>query len=167
VIRSLSVLLPVHNVQSSLWASVHEILEVLGELTNRFELVIADDGSTDGTWEIARELSQLYPQVRLLREPIRQGLHQTVGRGMRVVQGDVVIAHDGRSPIDAQEIVHLSRSLLTATPAPKFLTGLAQSIRKRSMTERNRNERQCAGFSIVRPRAIDALRREVATSGVR
>ena len=65
--RSLSVLLPVKDAQATLTASVHELLEVAADSSDRFELLIIDDGSTDATSEIAHELTYHYPQVGLIR----------------------------------------------------------------------------------------------------
>lgn len=174
MIRSLSVLLPVHNVQSSLSASVHEILDVVAELTGRFELLIVDEGSTDGTWDVARELAQLYPQIRLLRAHGVESLQSKIRRGedsnrdserrghVRRAQGDVVIAHNGSSPIDAQEIVRLWRCVAAATPAPKFLRtpGVASAGRMTSS-----NDARSLGFRVLR--AAEEPRRPVATLGVR
>jgi glycosyltransferase involved in cell wall biosynthesis len=156
VIRSLSVLLPVRNAQSSLSASVHEILDVVAELTGRFELVIIDEGSTDGTWDVARELAQLYPQIRL-----RQDARSERRVQMGAAHGDVVIAHNGTSPVDAQEIVRLWRSLAPAAPAPKFLgtPGAANARRTTSCSEA-----RTQGFRVMRGAAEP--RRTAATSGV-
>ena len=169
--RSLSVLLPVQNVQSSLSRSVHEILDVMAELTNRFELVIIDEGSTDGTWDVAREITQLYPQVRLLREPeqahvvesLRDSKRVSERRGhVRAAQGDIVIAHDGRSPIDAQEIVRLWRTL--AAPAPKFLSTHGAPSAARANVPANLRS---PGFRLLRPPATEHSRRLISASGVR
>ena len=54
---SVTVLLPIHNAQHRLERQVAEILDVLPELTSRFELLIIDDGSTDDSFEVARHLS--------------------------------------------------------------------------------------------------------------
>ncbi len=139
--RSLSVLLPVHNVQSSLATKVDEILEVLPELTARFELLIADDGSTDGTWEVACELARRYPQVRLLREPIRRGPIHAVRQSALAAKGDAVIAHDGQPGIDVRAISRLWRSIAAAG-----------------------NRELDDGFRFLKPRAIEELRRSVATT---
>jgi glycosyltransferase involved in cell wall biosynthesis len=183
VTRSLSVLLLVHNVQSSLSRSVHEILDVMAELTCHFELVIIDESSTDGTWDVARELAQLYPQVRLLRHVaeslqshVVESLRSKIRRGedsnrvrrggrdhVRVAQGDVVIAHDGQSSMDAQEIARLWRSL-SATPAPKFLNTPGASSAARPRESGNARSQ---GFRVLRSSATEAPRRWFAASGVR
>jgi glycosyltransferase involved in cell wall biosynthesis len=92
--RSLSVLLPVKDVQATLTASVHDILDAAADSSDRFELLIIDDGSTDATSEVAHELTRFYPQVRMVRHEmplgreaaIRTGLERS--RGERVVLGD-------------------------------------------------------------------------------
>ena len=58
-ILSLTVLLPVHNAQDTLSGNIHRVIEILPELTTRFELLVVDDGSTDATCEVAR--SRLLP----------------------------------------------------------------------------------------------------------
>ena len=65
--RSLTVLLPVRDAQSTLAATVAQVLEMASDLSERFELLIIDDGSSDATGEVAHELSRHYPQIRTLR----------------------------------------------------------------------------------------------------
>ena len=45
--KSLSVLLPVHNVEMTVSDTVHQTLEIASDLAERFELLIIDDGSSD------------------------------------------------------------------------------------------------------------------------
>ena len=47
--RSLTVLLPVRDAQSTLAATVTQVLEMASDLSERFELLIIDDGSSDAT----------------------------------------------------------------------------------------------------------------------
>jgi glycosyltransferase involved in cell wall biosynthesis len=132
---SLSVLLPVHNAQASLAAKVDEILDLLLELTDRFELLITDDASTDGTWEVVRELARRYPQVRLLRETVRRGPGCAIRAGAAVSQGDIVIAHNGQPGIDPRAIARLWRSAVNGG-----------------------DMEQNDGFRLLRPGAIASLR---------
>ena len=59
--------MPVRNAENTLRGEVESLLEVLPELTDRFEIIVVDDGSSDHTWEAAAELSRKFPQVRVMR----------------------------------------------------------------------------------------------------
>jgi glycosyltransferase involved in cell wall biosynthesis len=65
---SLSVLLPVHNAQSTVGDAIGRLLEILPELTNRFEIIVIDDGSSDATCEVADDWARHYPQVSFFRQ---------------------------------------------------------------------------------------------------
>ena len=93
-LNTLSVLLPVHNAHQKLEASVSEILEVLPELTDHFELCILDDGSTDDTADMAHELAARYPQIRVIHHASRLGLAETIQNGLDHTQGEVVFVGD-------------------------------------------------------------------------
>jgi glycosyltransferase involved in cell wall biosynthesis len=173
--RSLSVILPVHNAQAWLSESVNEILEVLAELTDRFELIILDDGSTDGTWEIGRDLARRYPQIRPLREPVRCGGSLAIQPGLREAQGDVVMAHCGEAAIDTGEIVRLWRSLepAVAPPAPKSIRAAAIAARRPTFSptvslrkissQTARPGPNGGGFRLLRTGTAGDVRRTMAT----
>ncbi|MHB0960724.1 MAG: glycosyltransferase family 2 protein [Pirellulaceae bacterium] len=120
----MSVVLPVHNAQSSLSHNVHALLEVLPEIAARFEILVVDDGSTDHTEELAHELSRCYPQVRVVRHARRRGAAAAMQTGMRQSIGDVVFVHEETTPIRATELRRLwemrhDQELVTArTEAP-------------------------------------------------
>lgn len=92
--RSLTVLLPVHNAQSTLATHVSGILEIVSELTDRFELLIIDDGSSDATGEIAQELSRRYPQIRTIYHNRQRGREAAVRTGLRHCRGEVVFVEE-------------------------------------------------------------------------
>ncbi len=105
--RSLTILLPVCNVQSSLAATVVEILEVASDLTERFELVIVDDGSADATSEVAQELTSRYPQVRALRHGRRRGHEAAIRTGLEQSSGEMILLRDETSEMVTDGIVRL------------------------------------------------------------
>lgn len=117
--KSLTVVLPVHNGESRLRKSVHEILELASELTSRFGVLIIDDGSNDATYEVAEELAAHFPQVSVRRHRNRSGLGSAMDYAQRSIRSDAVIVHDGVTPIDAGEIRSLWRRWIAQSPADK------------------------------------------------
>jgi glycosyltransferase involved in cell wall biosynthesis len=113
---SVTILLPIHNAQHRLEHHVAEILDVLPELTNRFELLIIDDGSTDDSFDVARHLSLKYPQVSALRHPLRLGLAHAVRNGLEQTEGDLVLVGDEQHGVRAEDLRRLWHSY-TEQPA--------------------------------------------------
>lgn len=102
--RSLTVLLPVHNAQTTLGANVHQILEVLSDLSQEFEVVIVDDGSADATSEVAAELASRFPQVRAVRHGRRQGHQAAVRTGVAHSRGELIVVEQGGAACALAEI---------------------------------------------------------------
>jgi len=65
--QDLSLILPCYNEKDNLKPVVESALKILKEIAREFEIIIVDDGSTDGTGELAEELVNIYPQVRLMQ----------------------------------------------------------------------------------------------------
>jgi glycosyltransferase involved in cell wall biosynthesis len=98
------VFLPVCNVQSALEAQVERVLDILPDLTDRFDVLIIDDGSTDETMEVARDLAVRYPQVGAIRHAERLGTAEAIQTGLNYAAGDVVLVHSGEGAIDPDEL---------------------------------------------------------------
>jgi dolichol-phosphate mannosyltransferase len=104
----ISVVVPTYNEAENL----PELLERLDRaLAGRsYEVVVVDDGSPDGTAEVARRLAGRYP-VRVLVREGRRGLSSAVVEGARAAGGDVVVVMDAdfQHPPDTS-LPHLRRS---------------------------------------------------------
>lgn len=105
--QSLSLILTVSDGETSLQRQVLELLDLLPDLTPRFEILIIDDASEDQSFEIATELSRCYPQVKLLRNHEHLGTEMSIQRGIQETQGDIVFTHESATPINMAEIVKL------------------------------------------------------------
>lgn len=105
--KSLTIVLPVYNGESRLTHHVTEMLELASELTSQFEVMIVDDGSTDDTSAVAQELATQFPQISIRRHRHRRGLGPIISMVQRRVSTDVVIVHDGVTPINSVEVRRL------------------------------------------------------------
>jgi hypothetical protein len=96
--RSLTFVLPVRNAQSTLAATVTQVLDMASDLSERFELLVIDDCSSDTTSEVAHELSLHYPQIRVLRNSKPLGEEAALRAGFAQSRGDVVFVRGGQRP---------------------------------------------------------------------
>ncbi len=121
--RSLSVLLPVKNAQGTLDSAVHEILDLMTDSGDRFEVLIIDDGSTDATSEVAHDLTRHYPQIRLLRHGMSRGRDAAIRTGLERSQGEVVMLRDDRSGFSILERPLPTPGSVASRPArPNYLS---------------------------------------------
>ena len=96
-------------------ANIKKIVEILSGLldeanSGNYELIVVDDNSPDGTWEIAQSLMPEYPQLRVMRRQHERGLSSAVIRGWQVARGHVLGVIDG----DLQHPPHVLLQLLQA-----------------------------------------------------
>lgn len=82
-----SIVIPIYNEEAILHAAVVDLRERLAPLAWNYEVILAENGSKDGTVRIAEELSRKYPEVKVLSvgEPnygraLREGILKARGR---------------------------------------------------------------------------------------
>lgn len=91
---SLSIIVPVRNAEAHLNRQVHQLLELLPDLTSDFEILIIDDGSADHTADTARELAREYPQLRLICHGEPRGRNIAIKTGLSSAQGQTVLVQE-------------------------------------------------------------------------
>ena len=99
----LSVVIPVYNEEATIAAVVEKILGLdLGGLD--LEVIISDDGSTDGTAEAISEIrNQHATLVRTHTSPTNLGKGAAVRLGMALASGDVIILQDADLELNPEE----------------------------------------------------------------
>lgn len=91
---SLSVVIPVYKSAQSLPELIDELAHVLPTLTDRYEVILVDDGSPDHSWQVIKELAARYPWVRGITLMRNYGQHNALLCGIRSARHDVTITMD-------------------------------------------------------------------------
>lgn len=94
-----SIILPTYNEAENIKLIIPELN---AELKNYdYEIIVADDNSPDGTWQIVKEMMKNDPRLRLIRRMTDKGLSQAVVEGFSSATGDFLIVMDADRQHDA------------------------------------------------------------------
>ena len=104
----LSIVMPVFNEVSTL----ETILKRVDAVHVADEIVLVDDGSTDGTRELFPTLTEQYPELRVLLHEANQGKGAAVRTGIQAAQGDLVLIQDADLEYDPRDIQQLLSPVL-------------------------------------------------------
>jgi dolichyl-phosphate beta-glucosyltransferase len=108
----LSIVIPAYNEESRLARTFPSILGYLDSLGKPYEVIVVDDGSTDGTSVVVEDAAKANPRIRGMRLAVNSGKGKAVQAGMLAAQGDFVIFTDAdlSTPIETTEpfLKHLS-----------------------------------------------------------
>jgi glycosyltransferase involved in cell wall biosynthesis len=87
MLSGLSLVLPCHNEADNLRWLLPHIAEVMPQLAERYEVVLVDDGSSDGSGSVARSLAaELGVELQVLRHDRKSGYGVTVADGLRATR---------------------------------------------------------------------------------
>lgn len=104
---SLSILVPVYNEIDSLDALHAQITQALTSFQGGYEILMIDDGSTDGSTQKMARIAKLDPLVRILRFPRNQGKSAVYASGFQETRGDIIVTMDADLQDDPAEIPKL------------------------------------------------------------
>jgi len=97
-----SIILPAYNESARIAATLDKILAHGTQRGWNLEVIVVNDGSTDGTAEIVRSYAAKHPALRLLENPGNRGKGYSVRNGMLHAKGDILLFSDAdlSSPIE-------------------------------------------------------------------
>ena len=163
---SLSIVVPVRDAQAVIGERLHYLLDLVPDLTSRFEMIVVDDASIDHTAEIVSELARQYPQVKLIVHTIRRGSNIAIQTGLAAATGETIFVQEDMTAMSANHLRRLwslrtDQSLVIAraegTPSglsPELIERLStwgQSLRK------PRRRMPTGGIQMIRRDAAQSL----------
>jgi cellulose synthase/poly-beta-1,6-N-acetylglucosamine synthase-like glycosyltransferase len=163
---SLSIVVPVRDAQAVIGERLHYLLDLVPDLTSRFEMIVVDDASIDHTAEIVSELARQYPQVKLIVHTTRRGSNIATQTGLAAASGETIFVQEDMTAMSANHLRRLwslrtDQSLVIAraegTPSglsPELIERLGtwgQSLRK------PRRRMPTGGIQMIRRDAAQSL----------
>ncbi len=108
----ISVVVPLFNEEESLPELVAWIDRVAHENSLSYEVIMVNDGSTDGSWEVVKELSAKYPAVKGISFMRNYGKSAALYSGFEMASGEVVFTMDADLQDSPDEIPAMRRMIL-------------------------------------------------------
>lgn len=108
-----SILVPLYNEEESLPELCAWINRVAVENGYTYEIMLIDDGSTDGSWKVIEKLSENNAHIKGLRFKRNYGKSAALNEGFKVVTGEVVITMDADLQDSPDEIPSLRNMVLS------------------------------------------------------
>lgn len=91
---ALSVMIPVYNERHLVAASVGRVLALKSDRISRLEVIIVDDRSKDGSWDVLQRLAAADDRIKLIRHERNMGKGAALRTALAQATGDVCIVHD-------------------------------------------------------------------------
>lgn len=91
--KKISVLMGIYNCESTLAESLDSLF---AQTYTSFEIILCDDGSSDGTYRLAKDYADRYPdKIKLIRNEKNMGLNHTLNRCLAEASGEYIARMDG------------------------------------------------------------------------
>jgi glycosyltransferase involved in cell wall biosynthesis len=103
----LSVVIPVYNEEENVRILYEELKEVLSKVGKSYEIIFVDDGSTDRTFQILKELNEKDKTVKVIRFRRNFGQSAALKAGFDYAKGKIVVSMDGDLQNDPRDIPKL------------------------------------------------------------
>jgi len=92
--KELSILLPACNEALQIEKCVREVNQAVSSVSKSYEIIVAEDGSTDGTEAVLKDLVSDLPNLTLQHSPVRLGKGKAIKNAVNSAKGQVIVFMD-------------------------------------------------------------------------
>ncbi|WP_420629615.1 glycosyltransferase family 2 protein [Candidatus Leptofilum sp.] len=173
--RSLSVSMPAFNEAENIPDMVADVLHVLPQLADDFEIIVVDDGSWDDTAVVTQQLAAQQSQLKLVQHDVNKGYGTAVLTGLTHSSKELVFFTDADRQFDLAEIEKLLKHIETADlvvgyraprrdPFMRRLNGKGWSWLVTLLFGYTARDIDCA-FKLMRREVVTQLHEEISSGG--
>ena len=105
--QSISAFFPAYNDEGSIEKLVHAAASLLPDLTEDYEIVVVDDGSTDGTADLLDRLQLRFPKLKVIHHGVNRGYGAALITGFSNCTKELIFYTDGDGQYDVSELARL------------------------------------------------------------
>lgn len=110
----LSLVVPTYNESRNVIPLIRRVTFALEKIIDNFEIIVVDDDSPDGTWQLAEELTKENSHLRVIRRQDEKGLATAVVAGWKVARGEILGVIDGDLQHPPETLPELIDAILNA-----------------------------------------------------
>jgi glycosyltransferase involved in cell wall biosynthesis len=163
----ISVVIPFYNEAARAMTVIDEVIGVLSGIGRPFELVLIDDGSSDGTSGVLLEAAARWPVCRVWQHTANAGQGAALLHGLRVSTGDILVTLDGdgqNDPADLPRMIDLleGADMVSGVRTPRhdpwvrrIMSVVANTVRRRWLRD-GAHDAGCA-LRVFRRSVLDSL----------
>lgn len=123
-VPSISIFFPCYNDSETIGKLIKDATQIARKITNKFEVIVVDDASTDKSQQLLEKLSQKNPNLKLILHKKNSGYGGALKSGFKASSKELIFYTDGDGQYDVKEFPVLY-SLMT--PDVDFINGIKMS----------------------------------------
>ena len=156
-----SVLVPAKDEAGNLPLFLALCEEMVARETARYEVIVVDDGSADGSWALLQELRDRHPFLRPVRHRIQRGIAEALRTGYLHAEGQVLVFYPADLQFKPEDIPRLVAPILAGES--DMVTGYKQGVYEKAFVSRiyNRLSRLLFHVPVRDLNNVKAYRREI------
>ena len=108
----LSIVIPLYNEDESIDELHSKIVSSLSNSSLNYEIIFIDDGSSDNSWNIIKDVTKRFQNTRAIRFITNYGKSMALSAGFKSTRGEVVVTMDADLQDDPNEILQLYNVLI-------------------------------------------------------